>query len=51
MNISFEEAARGVTKNVTLNVVEDCPTCHGQGVQPGYKKVPVYFNAYLLITV
>uniref|UniRef100_F1L4K3 DnaJ dnj-10 n=1 Tax=Ascaris suum TaxID=6253 RepID=F1L4K3_ASCSU len=39
MNISFEEAARGVTKNVTLNVVEDCPTCHGQGVQPGYKKV------------
>ncbi|VDM44904.1 unnamed protein product [Toxocara canis] len=39
MNISFEEAARGVTKNVILNVIEDCPTCHGQGVQPGYRKV------------
>uniref|UniRef100_A0A0N5AVZ1 Chaperone protein dnaJ 1, mitochondrial n=1 Tax=Syphacia muris TaxID=451379 RepID=A0A0N5AVZ1_9BILA len=39
MNITFEEAARGVTKNVTLNVVEDCPTCKGKGVQPGFKKV------------
>ncbi|VDD91265.1 unnamed protein product [Enterobius vermicularis] len=39
MNITFEEAARGVTKNVTLNVIEDCPTCKGKGVQPGYKKV------------
>lgn len=39
MNVSFEEAARGVTKNVTLNVIEDCPTCKGRGVQPGFKKV------------
>ncbi|VDN55165.1 unnamed protein product [Dracunculus medinensis] len=39
MNLTFEEAARGVTKTISANVVEDCMMCHGSGVQPGYKKV------------
>ncbi|CAD6192765.1 unnamed protein product [Caenorhabditis auriculariae] len=38
MDISFEDAVRGATKNVYVNVVEDCMTCHGTQVQPGYKK-------------
>ncbi|CAL2038467.1 unnamed protein product [Caenorhabditis brenneri] len=39
MDISFEEAVRGATKNVFVNVVEDCLKCHGTQVEPGTKKV------------
>uniref|UniRef100_A0A8R1HVG0 Uncharacterized protein n=1 Tax=Caenorhabditis japonica TaxID=281687 RepID=A0A8R1HVG0_CAEJA len=38
MDISFEEAVRGSTKNVFVNVVEDCLKCHGTQVEPGHKK-------------
>ncbi|CAI2349405.1 unnamed protein product [Caenorhabditis sp. 36 PRJEB53466] len=38
MDISFEEAVRGATKNVFVNVVEDCLKCHGSQVEPGFKK-------------
>ncbi|CCD62136.1 DnaJ homolog dnj-10 [Caenorhabditis elegans] len=38
MDISFEEAVRGATKNVSVNVVEDCLKCHGTQVEPGHKK-------------
>ncbi|CAI4230595.1 unnamed protein product [Auanema sp. JU1783] len=39
MNISFEEAVKGAQKTVLINVVDDCLSCKGSQVQPGYKKV------------
>ncbi|KHJ42656.1 putative chaperone protein DnaJ [Trichuris suis] len=39
MNLSFEEAAKGVTKNISVNVVDTCPKCNGKKTEPGYKTV------------
>jgi DnaJ-class molecular chaperone len=39
VRISFEEAARGVQKNVNINVVDECSPCKGSGVSIGHKKV------------
>jgi len=39
VNISFEEAARGVRKEIKMNVVDACGACIGTGVQPGFKKL------------
>ncbi|MBQ9267284.1 MAG: molecular chaperone DnaJ [Clostridia bacterium] len=33
--ISFEEAAFGVTKEITINREEQCDTCKGSGAKPG----------------
>lgn len=33
MNISFDEAMRGVNKTLTLNVDETCSHCHGSGAE------------------
>lgn len=38
LNISFEEACRGTTKNVTIAPVERCNTCEGAGLKKGAKK-------------
>uniref|UniRef100_A0AC35U9K9 Protein tumorous imaginal discs, mitochondrial n=1 Tax=Rhabditophanes sp. KR3021 TaxID=114890 RepID=A0AC35U9K9_9BILA len=38
MNISFEEAIKGGTKTVSLNVIDDCTRCSATGVEPPYKK-------------
>lgn len=35
LNISFEEAAFGCEKEVTVARVEQCPDCHGNGCAPG----------------
>ena len=35
ITITFEEAAFGCEKSVTLNRVESCDTCHGTGAAPG----------------
>lgn len=39
MNLSFSQAARGVNKDVNLNVVDTCPKCQGSrcdlGTKPG----------------
>ena len=35
LSISFEEAAFGCTKEVTVNRVESCPDCKGTGCAPG----------------
>lgn len=35
LDISFEEAAFGVEKDIELYRTEDCGTCHGSGAQPG----------------
>lgn len=31
MNLTFEEAVFGTTKEIDLDVMEDCPKCHGEG--------------------
>ncbi|VDM33340.1 unnamed protein product [Hydatigera taeniaeformis] len=35
INLSFEDAARGVTREVAINVVVPCTTCEGSRCQPG----------------
>lgn len=35
VTISFEEAAKGCTREVEYNRVESCPDCSGSGAQPG----------------
>ena len=35
VHITFEEAIFGTTKEIELNVKEDCNTCHGTGAKPG----------------
>jgi molecular chaperone DnaJ len=35
MEISFEEAAHGTEKEITLTKAEACETCHGSGAEPG----------------
>lgn len=35
VDITFEEAAFGTTKGITINRDETCDTCHGNGCKPG----------------
>ncbi|XP_059157203.1 protein tumorous imaginal discs, mitochondrial-like isoform X2 [Physella acuta] len=35
MDLTFQEAARGVNKEINLNVKETCPKCRGSGSEPG----------------
>lgn len=37
MNLTFSQAARGVNKDVNLNVVDTCPKCVGSRCEPGTK--------------
>ncbi|XP_052792102.1 protein tumorous imaginal discs, mitochondrial-like isoform X1 [Mya arenaria] len=37
MNISFQEACRGVNKEIELNVKSTCHACNGSKAAPGYK--------------
>ncbi len=39
MNLTFAQAAKGVNKEVTLNVVDTCPKCRGSRCEPGHKAV------------
>lgn len=39
ITLTFEEAARGVEKNITLEKKDKCPTCAGSGAQPGTKVI------------
>lgn len=34
MHLTFQEAARGVNKNLTLNVVDTCAKCKGSKCEP-----------------
>ncbi|HAE43602.1 MAG TPA: molecular chaperone DnaJ [Clostridiales bacterium] len=38
LNISFEEAAFGTTKEVKVSRMETCSHCHGEGAEPGTSK-------------
>ncbi|MDE6744042.1 MAG: molecular chaperone DnaJ [Lachnospiraceae bacterium] len=35
VNMTFEEAVFGVTKEIEINVKDPCPTCKGSGAKPG----------------
>ncbi|EXJ80652.1 molecular chaperone DnaJ [Capronia epimyces CBS 606.96] len=37
-NISFMDAAKGVTKNITITPLVQCGTCHGAGLKPGSQR-------------
>lgn len=39
MTISFEEAAFGTNKEITISRNESCDTCHGSGARPGTSSV------------
>ncbi|KAK0083152.1 hypothetical protein PV325_009237 [Microctonus aethiopoides] len=39
MNLTFAQAARGVNKEVTLNVVDTCQKCGGTRCEPGTKAI------------
>ncbi|VDP03050.1 unnamed protein product [Soboliphyme baturini] len=43
MNLSFQEAARGVDREINVNVVDICPRCNGKKTEPGYKTVKCPF--------
>ncbi|GFS15825.1 LOW QUALITY PROTEIN: DnaJ subfamily A member 3, mitochondrial [Elysia marginata] len=35
LDLTFQEAARGVNKEISLNVKDTCPKCRGSGAEPG----------------
>ncbi|XP_060767353.1 dnaJ heat shock protein family (Hsp40) member A3b [Neoarius graeffei] len=37
MELTFTQAAKGVNKEITVNIEDDCPRCHGKGHEPGTK--------------
>lgn len=37
MNLTFAQAARGVNKDIDVNVVDTCPKCTGSRCEPGTK--------------
>lgn len=39
VDLTFQEAARGVNKQIHLNVKDVCPKCGGNGAEPGSKPV------------
>jgi len=43
MNLKFAEAAKGVNKDIVLNVVDTCPKCNGSRCEPGTSAVKCPF--------
>ena len=39
MNLTFSQAARGINKEVQLNVIDTCLKCRGSRCEPGTKAV------------
>lgn len=39
VNLRFTEAARGVNKDININVIDTCPKCVGSRCEPGTKSV------------
>lgn len=39
MNLTFSQAARGVNKDIELNVIDTCTKCDGSRCEPGTKAV------------
>ncbi|XP_046639160.1 protein tumorous imaginal discs, mitochondrial-like isoform X2 [Daphnia pulicaria] len=43
MNLTFAQAAKGINKDINLNVVDTCPKCRGSRSEPGTKAVKCPF--------
>ncbi|XP_067663231.1 protein tumorous imaginal discs, mitochondrial-like isoform X2 [Haliotis asinina] len=43
MDLTFQEAARGVNKDINVNVKDVCPKCLGKKAEPGTKPVKCHF--------
>ncbi|XP_046355095.2 protein tumorous imaginal discs, mitochondrial-like isoform X2 [Haliotis rufescens] len=43
MDLTFQEAARGVNKDINVNVKDVCPKCSGKKAEPGTKPVKCHF--------
>ncbi|KAJ8728826.1 hypothetical protein PYW07_006522 [Mythimna separata] len=39
VNLKFTEAARGVNKEINVNVIDTCPKCSGSRCEPGTKSI------------
>ena len=39
MNLTFQQAARGVNKEIEINVTDACPRCGGNKAEPGTRTV------------
>ena len=39
MNLTFQQAARGVNKDVNINVTDTCPKCNGTRCEAGTKPI------------
>ena len=39
LNLSFEEAAKGAEKEITIRHIKKCQHCNGTGVEPGYSYI------------
>lgn len=39
VNLRFTEAARGVNKDINVNIVDTCPKCAGSRCEPGTKAI------------
>ncbi|XP_055387487.1 protein tumorous imaginal discs, mitochondrial-like isoform X2 [Condylostylus longicornis] len=37
VDLTFAQAARGVNKDISVNIVDTCPKCHGSKCEPGTK--------------
>lgn len=43
MELTFAEAAKGVTKELSVNLEDACPRCDGKGSEPGTKVPPCHY--------
>lgn len=43
IQLTFKQAARGLDKDITLNVVEACPKCQGSRCMLGTKAVRCHY--------
>ncbi|XP_017314426.1 dnaJ heat shock protein family (Hsp40) member A3b [Ictalurus punctatus] len=43
MELTFTQAAKGVNKEITVNIEDDCPRCHGKGHEPGTKVTQCHY--------
>lgn len=39
MNLTFSQAARGVNKDVDINIIDTCPKCRGSRCELGTKPI------------
>ncbi|XP_014206155.1 protein tumorous imaginal discs, mitochondrial isoform X2 [Copidosoma floridanum] len=43
MNLTFSQAARGVNKDINVNVIDTCPKCQGSRCELGFKPIKCHY--------